>query len=169
MTVIGDLGPEEQRIVLSSLEAAAVVVAAASPGRGEETASEGFAVAEFILESLKDHVANPLVTSSILALQERVERGERFPDFVELATRPGARDQAEGILRAASALLDAKASPDEAAGFKEWLVRIAMVAAQAGKEDQGFLGRGGVLVNDAERAALAEVESLLGVQPPADR
>jgi hypothetical protein len=42
-------------------------------------------------------------------------------------------------------------------------MRIATVAAGAGKEDQGFLGRGGVQVNDAERAALHHVAVLLGV------
>ena len=96
MTVISDFTPEEQRLILSSLEAPAIIVSAASPGRKEETASEGFAVAEFILASLREHVANPLVTSTIMALQERLEREERFPDFVELASRPGAREEAEG-------------------------------------------------------------------------
>jgi hypothetical protein len=168
MTTVQDFTPDEQRLIMSSLEAAAVVVSAASPGRKEQTASEGFAVAEFILDSLKDQVANPLVTSTIIALQERIERGEPFPDYVELASRPGAREQAEGILRAAAALLSVKAPPNEAFGFKQWLVRIAMTAAWAGKEDQGFLGRGGILVNDMERAAVQQVATTLGVPSPLD-
>ena len=168
MTVISDLTPDEQRLLLSALEAAAIVVSAASPGRKEETVSEGFAVAEFILQGRKEYVANPLVSSTIRALQERVDRGEPFPDYVELASRPGARDEAEGILRAVTALLDARAEPDEAIGFKEWLVRIAVVAARAGKEHQGFLGRGGELISAEEQEAVRSVASILGVPAPID-
>jgi hypothetical protein len=163
MTVLADLAEEEQRLLLSSLEAAAVVVSTASPGRKEETASEGFAVAEYILESQAAYVANPLVSSTILEIRERARSEERFPDYLEIATAPGAREEAIHILKALVALLDGRATPEEAAGFKEWLMHIATRAAEAGKEDQGFLGRGGVMVNDAERAALAEVATLLGV------
>jgi hypothetical protein len=42
-----------------------------------------------------------------------------------------------------------------------------VAVARAGKEDQGFLGRGGVLVNDAERAALASIAQTLGLELPA--
>jgi hypothetical protein len=42
---------------------------------------------------------------------------------------------------------------------------IARSVASAGKEDQGFLGRGGVAVNDKERQALAAIASVLGVAP----
>jgi hypothetical protein len=88
-----------------------------------------------------------------------------FPDYVKVASAPGAREDALGILRSAVTLLDAKATPEEAAGFKGWLMQIATKVAEAGKEDQGFLGRGGVLVNDAERAALQEIATVLGVEP----
>jgi hypothetical protein len=61
-------------------------------------------------------------------------------------------------------LLDAKAAPDEAAGYKRWLLQIATAAAEAGKEDQkGLFGRGGVMVNDAERAALDDIAGILGL------
>jgi hypothetical protein len=60
-------------------------------------------------------------------------------------------------------MLDARVPPDEAAATKAWLLRIAESVAAAGKEDQGFLGRGGVLVNDAEREELREVASVLGI------
>jgi len=39
---------------------------------------------------------------------------------------------------------------------------VARASAQGAIEDKGFLGRGGVQVNDAERAAIAEVGRLLG-------
>jgi hypothetical protein len=165
MTVIADLTPDEQRLLISSLDAAAIVVSAASPGRAEETASEGFAVAKSILDSQAAYVANPLVSSTILDVKRRVDAEVPFPDYVALASAPGAYDRATAILREVVAFLDAKATPEEAVGYKAWLMGIAQAAAEAGREDQGFLGRGGVMVNDAERAALAEVSSLLGLAP----
>ena len=96
-------------------------------------------------------------------IRHRARQDQPFPDYVKLASAVDARDRAVAILRQVVTLLDAKATPAEAAGFKAWLMSIADVAAGAGKEDQGFLGRGGVMVNDAERAALAEVAAVLGI------
>jgi hypothetical protein len=167
VTVLADLDRDERRLLLSSLDASAILVSSASLGRGEETVSEGFAVAEHILGSLGDHLDDPLVTSTIVAVQERIRREEPFPDYVALASKPGAHEEAAEILRATAALLAARVPVDEAEGFKRWLVRIAIVAAEAGKEDQGFLGRGGVAVNERERAAIREVAAILGVTDPA--
>lgn len=165
MTVYSDFTDEEQRLLRASLEAAAVAVSAASPGRKEEAVSEGFAAASFVLDSRAGYVSNPLVSSVILALEERVRAEQPFPDYVKVASAPGAHGWAMDTLSTVVALLDARATADEAAGYKGWLMRIARTAAEAGKEDQGFLGRGGVQVNEAERAALAEVASVLGVDP----
>lgn len=163
MTVYSDFSADEQFLLRASLEAAAVAVSAASPGRKEETASEGFAAASYVLGSREAYVGNTLVSSVILALEERAREEQPFPDFVKVASEPGAREWAMDILRQARALLDARATPDECAGYKAWLMGIADATAAAGKEDQGFLGTGGVMVNDAERAALDEVAATLGV------
>ncbi|HKZ91484.1 MAG TPA: hypothetical protein VJZ50_05040 [Candidatus Limnocylindrales bacterium] len=48
MSVYGELSDDERRLLRASLEAAAVAISAASPGRSEETASEGFAAASFV-------------------------------------------------------------------------------------------------------------------------
>jgi hypothetical protein len=166
MTLFADLGPDEQQVLLRSLEAAAVVISASSPGRKEETASEGFAMAEYVLDSRASHFSNPLIESVIQALVDRAKTEQSFPDYVKVASAPGAREDALAILRSAVAVLDAKATPEEASGFRTWLMGIATRVAEAGKEDQGFLGRGGVLVNDAERAALGEIAGVLGVEAP---
>jgi hypothetical protein len=163
MTVYSEFDPDEQRLLRACLEAAAVLISTASPGRKEETVSEGFAAAQTVLDSRRAYVANPLVESVIGALEDRASAGERFPDYLKVVSAPGARDEAAGILRSAVTLLDTRATPDEAAGYKQWLMAIASAVAEAGKEDQGFLGRGGVLVNDSERAALQELAAMLGV------
>lgn len=163
MSIYADYTTEEQDLLRQSLEAAAVAVSTASPGRKEETVSEGFAASSLVLESGPHYPRNTLVASIIVELEARVHREEHFPDYVEVASAPGARDWAIETLRSVVALLDAKATPDEAAGYKDWLMRIAKATAEAGKEDQGFLGRGGVKVNDAERAALDEIAGVLGI------
>ena len=166
MTIYAEYTPEEQKQLRASLAAAAVAVSAASPGRKEETVSEGVAAARVILESGPDYVANTLVTSVIREVERRVKTEQRFPDFVEAASAVGARETALETLRAVASLLASRSTPDEAAGYKTWLMRIATATAEAGKEDQGFLGRGGVQVNQAEQAALHEIAAALGIEPP---
>jgi hypothetical protein len=63
-------------------------------------------------------------------------------------------------LRQAAALVEAKCSPEEAAGFKQWLVDVAQAIAAADKEGSHF-GIGGQRVSDKEKAALAELDKLL--------
>ena len=163
MTIYSELSADEQRLLRASLEAAAVAVSAASPGRKEETVSEGFAAASFVLDSRADYVSHPLVSSVIVAIEASLKAEQPFPDYVEVASAAGAREWALDTLRSVVTLLDARATPDDAAAYKDWLMRIASTVAEAGKEDQGLLGRGGVQVNDAERAALLEVAGVLGV------
>jgi hypothetical protein len=167
MTLLGDFDPDDRRLLMQGLEAAAVLISTASLGRKEETASEGFAMANYVLESASDNIAHPLLASIIQALEDRAAGGGAFPDYGKVVAAPDARDRALGVVRSAVAAVDARATSDEAAGYRSWLLGIATVVAQAGKEDQGFLGRGGVMVNDAERAALAELAGLLGLEAPA--
>lgn len=167
MTLLADFDPDDQRLLLQGLEAAAVLISTASLGRQEETASEGYAMAAYVLDSARDHIAHPLLASIIGALDDRVASGGSFPDYAKLVTAPGAHDRALDAVRSAVVAVDAGAMPDEASAYKAWLLGIATVVAKAGKEDQGFLGRGGVLVNDAERAALHELAAVLGLDAPA--
>ncbi len=164
MLVYSDFTAEEQYLLRRSLLAAAVAVSAASPGREEETVSEGFAAATFILERRDDYVRSPLITSVIAWLQEQADREQAFPDFVKAAKAPGAQGEAMETLRGVAALLEARVEPAEAAAYKGWLMSIATAVAGAGKEDQGFLGRGGVAVNDRERQVLAGIAATLGVE-----
>ena len=167
MTLIGEFEPADQLLLLQGLEAAAVLISTASPGRKEETASEGIAMASHVLESASAHVAHPLLMSIIQALEDRAAGGAAFPDYGKVVAAPGARDRALGIVRSAVATVDARATEDEAAAYRAWLLGIASAVAKAGKEDQGFLGSGGVMVNDAERVALAELAGMLGLEAPA--
>jgi len=61
-------------------------------------------------------------------------------------------------LRAVQALVAAKATPEEAAAFGQWLVAAAQAAAEAAKEG-GFMGFGAVLVSEREEAMLVQVRA----------
>lgn len=167
MTIYADYTADEQQLLRDSLLAAAVAISAVSLGRKEETVSEGFAAASFILGSGPDHVRDTLATSMIEELKRRASEDQVFPDYVKVASAQGALESAMTTLRAVAKLLDAKATPDEAADYKRWLLGIARTTAQAGKEHQGFLGTGGVLVDDAEREAYAAIGEVLSLEAPA--
>ena len=162
MSLYADYDPDQQRVLVRAISAAAVLVSTASPGSRADTVSEGFASAEYVLDSLEPYIGNTLVTSVIIAIRDRLAAEEPFPDYTDVATAPDAADQARARLSAVATLLDTRTTPEEAAGYKDWLVGVARASAAGALEDKGFLGRGGVQVNDAERAAIAEVARLLG-------
>ena len=162
MSVYADYEPDQQRVLLRAINAAAVLVSSASPGPKADTVSEGFASAKYVLDSLEANIGNTLVSSVIMAIRDRLEAEQPFPDYTVVATAPDAADQARAALVAVATLLDTRTPPEEAAGYKDWLVGVAQASAHGALEDKGFLGRGGVQVNDAERAAIAEVTQLLG-------
>jgi hypothetical protein len=72
------------------------------------------------------------------------------------------QDAATEILRRTSELLSKKATTEEATELKQWLATIAQKTAEATKEG-GFLGFGGTLVTEEEKAAVAKVNSTLGL------
>ncbi len=63
--------------------------------------------------------------------------------------------------RAAAELLARKVTPEEAKAFGRWTVSVGRHVAEAAKEG-GFLGIGGTLVSEKERATLGELASALG-------
>jgi hypothetical protein len=100
----------------------------------------------------------PLLKELAEDLQARIS----IPTPPAGATPAQVQGAAEEILRRTSDLLAKKATPEEATEFKQWLAKVAQATAEASKEG-GFLGFGGTLVSDQEKAALAAVNTALGV------
>ena len=69
------------------------------------------------------------------------------------------------IIQEAVSLLDEKATPEESAQIREWMMDLPVKTAEAAKEG-GFLGIGAVRVSDAEKRALVELAGLLSVEVP---
>ncbi|MDL1898398.1 hypothetical protein FBQ82_19300 [Anaerolineae bacterium CFX7] len=75
-------------------------------------------------------------------------------------------------LQAAVGIVAAKGSPEELAAYKQMMLQAAENVANAAKEG-GFMGIGGVVVNDAEKQAITEISAALdnptmpSAEPPA--
>lgn len=161
MTILSEYTAEEQQLLLGSVSAAGVAISAASPGRGAETASEGVAAAEFILDSEGAYLDNTLIGSILFELKRRAKAEEPFPSFTDQVEATDALPHALDVLRAVTALLAARSGAQEALELRQWLLQIAARTAESGKEGSSFMGWGGVQVNDAERAMLAQIGQIL--------
>ena len=164
MTVITEYTSEEQSLLMQGPRLGAIVVSAASPGSGADTESEGFAAIQYATSNRGEFLDNTLIASILYELDQLAKSEFRFAPYGKLAAAPGAKEQALAQLGQIADLLDRKSNPAEATGYKQWVLNAATVASQAAKEGGGFLGRGAVLVNDAERAALAEIAKSLRLQ-----
>jgi hypothetical protein len=152
-----DYTREEWELLLKAPVMAAMAIVAANPSGPIGVIQAMFAVGKGFLTG-----AEGTTNRLIAAVVADVKAGRR-PSMP--AERPrelsAVKAQALGATRAVAALLGRKA-PGEAEGFKRWVLATARHAAEAAREGR-FLGIGGVQVSDAERVALAEVASALGV------
>ena len=64
-------------------------------------------------------------------------------------------------LRAVSAIVSSKATAEESAAFRQWLLATAQAAADAAKEG-GFLGFGAVQVSEGEQNMLDQLRAAIG-------
>lgn len=163
MSILSEYPAEEQLLLLRGLSAAAIAVSAASLGRARETAAEGFAAARYIIENKGNYLDNSLIGSVQYELEVRAANGAPFPDFQQQVVAESAMEDALATLRAVAALLAARTTPEEAAGYARWLLNIARQTALGGAEGGNWLGWGAVQVNQAEEDALAQVAQALGL------
>ena len=153
---------DEWKTLLESVMAAGLAVTAAEPHGLWGLLEESFASGKMLAKAKMDTAANPLVKAVV----------EDFATSEGRSTsRDGLQEQLSGkkpaelktaciqILGKVDGILSAKA-PTDAAAFKTWLRQISQSVAEAATEG-GFLGIGGVLVSDAEKATLAEISSAL--------
>jgi hypothetical protein len=174
MATKADFTAEEwESLTEAPMKIAYAIMASGSPGP-IQMAQEMWAVAQAAVEPTVNASPNALVNAvaaDIKAISQDAEQRK--------AAKAGMQEDLQGIkelgaLRAAgiagasavASLLAAKASPEEAEGFKQWLLGIAQKVAEAAKEG-GFLGFGGTQVTDEEKATIAELAGVLGVSAPA--
>ena len=163
MSLLADYNNEEQILLAQGPRLGAIVISAASPGRSAETAAEGFAAVSYAMSSQGEFLGNTLIASILYYLEQLAKSEYRFKDYSKLAEAPDAEATALVQLGQIADLLDTKSNPEEAAGYKQWVLKAATAAMEAGKEGGNFFGRGAVAVNDAERTALAEIAKTLRI------
>jgi len=164
MTDKSNFTPEEWKLLLESVMMAGIAVTAADPSGLWGMLKESIASGRALVQAQLDPRSGPLIKAVVADFQT--------PQGQSIA-RDGLREKIVGrnpaelhaqcieTLRQAGALIDSKA-PDDAAAFKGWLRDLSQHVAEASTEG-GFLGIGGVLVSDAEKATLTEISSALGL------
>jgi hypothetical protein len=83
-------------------------------------------------------------------------------DPASMGQRDQLREQLPQRIGEAVALVDQKATPEEAQEYRSFILRLADVVAHAAKEG-GVLGIGGKEVSDQERAVLDDLAAQLAV------
>jgi hypothetical protein len=141
---------------------AGLAVVAASPSGPFGVVKELFAVGKMLGEVKSQGTSNDLIK----ALVADIEAGAKdlsAPAELKGKTPVQVKSYAIESLRQVAALIDKKTKPDEAQGFKQWLVSVAQKVAEAAKEG-GFLGFGGTRVSEEEAATIKELSTTLGVK-----
>jgi len=103
------------------------------------------------------------VLSALFAEENMKAQQDKMQQETKESTQ-GAQDMAQakakmlGDIKTAVGIISTKGSADEAAAYKQLMVQAAENVANAAKEG-GFMGIGGVLVNDAEKQAISEISA----------
>jgi hypothetical protein len=152
MTTKADFNAEEWTTLVEAPLLAGMSVLAAERGG---TLKESVAVGRTYAEARQNHGASPLLDAIVASppAMDPARLREGGGDVKQLAT---------ARLRDAAALIDSKASADEARAYKQFVVTVAEAVANAHREG-GFAGIGGTPVSDNEQAALDTIRSTLGL------
>lgn len=159
MTTRADYTDEEWAALRRAPLVAGMAVSLADPGGPIELTKEGMAALGAIGAPPGDEELLVAVSQDALA---RVQQRENMLKEIDLKGST-AREQIVDELRRVNGILAAKATPDEADAFRAWLVAAAQDAANAAKEG-GFLGIGATRVSEGEKAMLARLRQILGVE-----
>jgi hypothetical protein len=161
MTTKTDFTPEEwlRLTVAPSLAASSVVMASPSGPIGMFKEMEATAKQ---LQSAREQYASNELVAAVLSEWENMAKTREMPDLQtpKFASGEEAKAWWAEQMQQLAALLAAKATAEEAAGYKAFVYDAAVAAAEAGK-DGGFLGIGGVRVTPEEQGALGALKAAL--------
>jgi hypothetical protein len=138
---------------------AGMAITIADPGGPIEVAKETMATLRASTTPESDAALVKAVSEDLNALVK--QRQNPAAGFKPKGAMAG--EQVLDEMRQVGVILTAKASPDEAAAFRAWLLDVAQHAANAAKEG-GFLGFGAEQISAGEQDMLARLGSALGVR-----
>jgi hypothetical protein len=155
-------GPEEWAGIKTLPGAVSMYIITASPAIGDAM-KESMALAKNLADPAQKASAAGLLKAVLDEFTDSKSAKESQPKYEGAKDMPGLRAMILDDVTKKVALVDAKAEADEAKAFKMWLYKVANDTAEAAKEGD-FMGIGGVKVNQAEKDALAQLATALGVQ-----
>ena len=154
MTTKSDFTEEEWARVRRAPFVAGMAISMADPGGPIEMAKESMGT---VKSATNPPSREQLLTDIALDLQSMTQQRQNpLKDF-----KPQAPDQIQEELRVVSDLVTSKASAEEAAAFKQWLLTTAQAAADAAKEG-GFMGFGATQVSEGETKMLDQLRVTIG-------
>ncbi len=156
MATQADFSPEDWSKVFSAPFVAGMYISFADVSNPVGLMQETAAVVSAVTDAARAST-NSIIQAMAAALQakEKPVMPERQSDMA--ATQASMLATIEGAIAAVEAK-DAEA----VAGYKQLIMDAATKAAGAAKEG-GFMGIGGTSVSDAEKAALAQIATTLGI------
>jgi hypothetical protein len=144
MTRKADFTQDEWELVLEGPPSAGMIVVTAQRGG---TIRETLAMARSYADARRHHGDSELL-DEIVAAKPEIDH-HRYRSFDEL------KQHGLEHLRGALEVLDRKATPDEAAEYRRFVLTLADKVASAHRENGGSVG-------EAEQAAIDEIERALG-------
>jgi hypothetical protein len=151
MTTKSDFNAEEWATLAEApLLAGLRLVTAERGGSLRESLAVGRAYAEARREHGKSELLDELVASPPTLDPNRLREGGG--DVASVAS---------SRIREAAGIADAKATPEDAKAYRDFILTVAEAVANANREG-GFAGIGGKPVSEREQAALDEIRTTLG-------
>jgi hypothetical protein len=148
MTAKADFTEEEWKTILEAPPSAGLLVILSDRGG---SIRETFSMAKSYTEARQQHGESELLDDVVAAKPEMDRSRAGSPEELKQHNLDNLR---QGI-----AVLKAKATDEEVEEYRKFILGLAERVAEARKE--GFLGLSGERVSDAERAAIAEIETAL--------
>jgi hypothetical protein len=157
MTTKADYTDEEWAALRRAPLVAGMAISLADPGGPIELTHETLAALKGMSNPGSDLPLLVAVSQDAMAMSQ--QRRNPMGDFKPKGAAAG--QQILDEIRRVNGILEAKATPEEAAAFRAWLVQAAQAAADAAKEG-GFMGFHAVRVSEGEKAMLEQLRKALG-------
>ena len=159
MTTKSDFTEEEWARVRRAPFVAGLAISMADPGGPIELAKESMGT---VKSATNPPSREQLIAEIALDIQSMTQQRQNpLSGF-----KPQAPQQILDEVRAATDLVSAKATAEEAAAYKHWLLTSAQGAADAAK-DGGFMGFGATQVSEGEQKMLDQLRTTIGALLPA--
>jgi hypothetical protein len=149
---------EEWMRVLRAPFVAGMAITIADPGGPIEISKEGMAT---IRAATVPPSQEELLAAAALDINAMLQQKQNPAKDFKPTSAPTAGAEILDELRSVDAIVAAKATPEETAAFRAWLLATAQAAADAAKEG-GFMGFGAVQVSEGEQKMLDQLRTALG-------